>query len=97
MTLLDDRPRVVTPGEPAAPPAPQGSARRLRGGLRTALIVAAFVIALAAVAAAAALLTFPHMRMTAREAEAIHAYVIDQSWKAYNSELGNAANKREHY
>lgn len=40
---------------------------------------------------------FPHMRMTAREAEAIHAYVIDQSWKAYNSELGNAANKREHY
>jgi hypothetical protein len=40
---------------------------------------------------------FPHMKMTAQEAEAIHAYVIDQAWKAYNGEQANAGNKREHY
>ena len=40
---------------------------------------------------------FPHMKMTAQEAEAIHAYVIDQAWKAYSGEQHNAHNKREHY
>ena len=40
---------------------------------------------------------FPHMKMTAQEAEAIHAYVIDRAWKAYNGEQHNAHNKREHY
>jgi hypothetical protein len=29
---------------------------------------------------------FPHMKMTVQEADAIHAYVIDQAWKAYNAE-----------
>jgi mono/diheme cytochrome c family protein len=28
-------------------------------------------------------------KMSAQEADAIHAYVIDQSWKAYNAEHGN--------
>jgi len=40
---------------------------------------------------------FPHMKMTAQEAEAIHAYVIDRAWKAYDGEQHNAHNKREHY
>ncbi len=30
-------------------------------------------------------------KMTARESEAIHAYVIEQSWKAYNAEQNNKA------
>jgi hypothetical protein len=71
MTLTDSRPPVVTRD---APPAPQGWPRRLRGGLRTALVVAAFVIALAAVAAAAALLSFPHVRMTVQQ------HVLHVSW-----------------
>jgi quinohemoprotein ethanol dehydrogenase len=29
---------------------------------------------------------FPHLKMTMRDAEAIHAYVIDEAWKAYNQE-----------
>src|SRR5712692_5912478 len=29
---------------------------------------------------------FPNMRMTVQDADAIHAYVIDQAWKAYNGE-----------
>jgi quinohemoprotein ethanol dehydrogenase len=29
---------------------------------------------------------FPHLRMTPRQADAIHAYVIDGAWKAYNGE-----------
>jgi quinohemoprotein ethanol dehydrogenase len=29
---------------------------------------------------------FPHLKMTIQDADAIHAYVIDQSWKAYNEE-----------
>ena len=26
---------------------------------------------------------FPHLKMTTRDADAIHDYVIDQAWKAY--------------
>ena len=33
---------------------------------------------------------FPHLKMTAREADAIHAYVIDEAWKAYNAEQKKA-------
>ncbi|HXY10495.1 MAG TPA: PQQ-binding-like beta-propeller repeat protein [Terriglobales bacterium] len=40
---------------------------------------------------------FPHLRMTKQDADAIHAYVIDQSWKAYRSEQENAHNRRENY
>lgn len=40
---------------------------------------------------------FPNMKMTAEEAEAIHAYIIDQSWKAYNGEQEKAPSTREHY
>ncbi len=40
---------------------------------------------------------FPHMKMTAQEAEAIHAYVITQAWKAYKGEQEAAHNEREHY
>ena len=29
---------------------------------------------------------FPHLRMTPQQADAIHAYVIDGAWKAYNKE-----------
>jgi PQQ-dependent dehydrogenase (methanol/ethanol family) len=31
---------------------------------------------------------FPNLKMTTKDADAIHAYVIDQSWKAYNAEHG---------
>jgi len=31
---------------------------------------------------------FPHLRMTTRDADAIHAYVIDEAWKAFNAEQG---------
>jgi hypothetical protein len=40
---------------------------------------------------------FPHLRMTQEDADAIHAYVIDQSWKAYRNEQQNAHNRRENY
>lgn len=40
---------------------------------------------------------FPHARMTAEDAAAIHAYVIDQAWKAYKGEHEQAGSKREHY
>jgi quinohemoprotein ethanol dehydrogenase len=33
---------------------------------------------------------FPHLRMTTAQADAIHAYVIDGAWKAYNKEHGAA-------
>ncbi|HUO16467.1 MAG TPA: PQQ-binding-like beta-propeller repeat protein [Verrucomicrobiae bacterium] len=29
---------------------------------------------------------FPHLRMTTKQADAIHAYVIDGAWRAYNGE-----------
>jgi quinohemoprotein ethanol dehydrogenase len=32
---------------------------------------------------------FPNLKMTIRDADAIHAYVTDQSWKAFNAERDN--------
>ena len=40
---------------------------------------------------------FPHAKMTVRDADAIHAYVIAQSWKAYKGEEDAAHNRRENY
>jgi quinohemoprotein ethanol dehydrogenase len=40
---------------------------------------------------------FPHAKMTVQDADAIHAYVIEQSWKAYRGEQGEAHSKRENY
>jgi len=40
---------------------------------------------------------FPNARMTVQDADAIHAYVIDQSWKAYRGEQEKAHSKRENY
>ena len=34
---------------------------------------------------------FPHMKMTMHDADALHAYVIDGAWKAYNQERKQAA------
>jgi quinohemoprotein ethanol dehydrogenase len=34
---------------------------------------------------------FPHLHMTAKEANALHAYVIDGAWKAYNAEHDGGA------
>jgi quinohemoprotein ethanol dehydrogenase len=36
---------------------------------------------------------FPHLKMTTRDADAIHDYVIDQAWKAYDAEHKEAATK----
>jgi quinohemoprotein ethanol dehydrogenase len=40
---------------------------------------------------------FPHMRMTKPDADAIHAYIIDQSWRAYRGEQEQDPNRRENY
>jgi quinohemoprotein ethanol dehydrogenase len=40
---------------------------------------------------------FPNARMTVQDADAIHAYVIDESWKAYKGKQGKPHSKREHY
>ena len=40
---------------------------------------------------------FPNMKMTEEEADAIHAYIIDQAWKAYKGEQEKAPSTREHY
>ncbi len=40
---------------------------------------------------------FPHAKMTVQDADAIHAYVIAQSWKAYRGEQSEAHSKRENY
>jgi quinohemoprotein ethanol dehydrogenase len=40
---------------------------------------------------------FPKARMTPQDADAIHAYVIDQSWKAYKGEQEKAHSRRENY
>jgi quinohemoprotein ethanol dehydrogenase len=40
---------------------------------------------------------FPHAKMTVQDADAIHAYVIAQSWKAYKGEQDAAHSKRENY
>jgi hypothetical protein len=40
-------------------------------------------------------LHFPNVkRLTAQEADAIHAYVIDGAWKAYNQQQHDAGNKK---
>jgi PQQ-dependent dehydrogenase (methanol/ethanol family) len=38
---------------------------------------------------------FPHLHMTTKQADAIHAYVIDGAWKAYNKEHGAAEAERK--
>jgi quinohemoprotein ethanol dehydrogenase len=40
---------------------------------------------------------FPNAKMTVQDADAIHAYVIAQSWKAYRGEQTAAHSKRENY
>jgi quinohemoprotein ethanol dehydrogenase len=40
---------------------------------------------------------FPKAHMTVAEADAVHAYVIDQAWKAYKGEKQVAHTKRENY
>ena len=40
---------------------------------------------------------FPNAKMTVQDADAIHAYVIAQSWKAYKGEREAAHSKRENY
>ena len=40
---------------------------------------------------------FPNAHMTVADADAIHAYVIDQAWKAYKGEQTEAHTKRENY
>jgi quinohemoprotein ethanol dehydrogenase len=40
---------------------------------------------------------FPNAKMTVQDADAIHAYVIAQSWKAYKGEQEAAHSKRENY
>ncbi len=40
---------------------------------------------------------FPKARMNVQDADAIHAYVIDQAWKAYKAEQEAAHAKRENY
>ena len=40
---------------------------------------------------------FPHQRMSAEDADAIHAYVIEQAWKAYRGGKRQARNKKEEY
>ena len=38
---------------------------------------------------------FPNLKMTVQDADAIHAYVIDQAWKAYNREHGKAPSEED--
>jgi quinohemoprotein ethanol dehydrogenase len=40
---------------------------------------------------------FPNAKMTVQDADAIHTYVIAQSWKAYRGEQDAAHSKRENY
>jgi hypothetical protein len=40
---------------------------------------------------------FPNAHLTVAEADAIHAYVIAQAWKAYKGEQTAAHTKRENY
>jgi quinohemoprotein ethanol dehydrogenase len=42
-------------------------------------------------------LAFPQAKMTVQDADAIHAYAIAQSWKAYRGEQETAHSKRENY
>ena len=40
---------------------------------------------------------FPKAHMTVAQADAVHAYVIDQAWKAYNGEQQAGRSKKENY
>jgi len=40
---------------------------------------------------------FPNLKMTVQDADAIHAYVIEQAWKAYKGEHTAAQSARENY
>jgi len=40
---------------------------------------------------------FPNEKMTAADADALHAFVIDGAWKAYRGEQAKAHTKRENY
>jgi quinohemoprotein ethanol dehydrogenase len=40
---------------------------------------------------------FPTVHMTVAQADAVHAYVIDQAWKAYRGEQQESHSKRESY
>jgi quinohemoprotein ethanol dehydrogenase len=40
---------------------------------------------------------FPNARMTVQDADAIHAYVIHEAWKAYKGEQEKPHSRREHY
>ena len=40
---------------------------------------------------------FPKAHMTVAQADAVHAYVIDQAWKAYNGEQQAGRSKKEDY
>jgi hypothetical protein len=40
---------------------------------------------------------FPKAHMTVAQADAVHAYVIDQAWKAYKGEQQAAPSKKENY
>jgi hypothetical protein len=40
---------------------------------------------------------FPNAHMTVADADAIHAYVIEQAWKAYKGEKTAAHTRRENY
>ncbi len=42
-------------------------------------------------------LAFPNFHLTVADADAIHAYVISQAWKAYKGEQVAAHTKRENY
>jgi quinohemoprotein ethanol dehydrogenase len=40
---------------------------------------------------------FPHEKMTAADADALHAFAIDGAWKAYRGEQAQAHTKKENY
>ena len=40
---------------------------------------------------------FPHEKMTAADADALHAFVIDGAWKAYRGERTQGHVKKENY
>jgi hypothetical protein len=37
---------------------------------------------------------FPNAKMTTKEADAVHAYVVDKAWKAYNGEQQKSQAKK---
>ena len=40
---------------------------------------------------------FPNLKMTPQDADALHAYIIDQSWKAYNAEHGEQPSTKSNH